>query len=83
MRIVHKEQNFLTYAPQDAFSVVLYINQQVSEAGNAKMAHVTGQLIDLCTSVGGRFFLPYQLHYTAAQLEEAYPEIHAFFALPI
>ena len=36
VRIVHKEENFLTYAPQDAFSVVLYINQQVSEAGNEK-----------------------------------------------
>ena len=45
-----------------------------------KMARVTGKLIDLCTSVGGRFFLPYQLHYTAAQLEAAYPEIRAFFA---
>ena len=34
----------------------------------------------LCSTVGGRFFLPYQLHYTAAQLERAYPEIGAFFA---
>ncbi len=80
VRIVHKEENLLTYAPQDAFSVVLYINQQVSEAGNAKMARVTAKLIDLCSSVGGRFFLPYQLHYDAAQLEAAYPEIRAFFA---
>jgi len=80
VRIVHKEENVLTYAPQDAFSVVLYINQQVSEAGNAKMARVTAKLIDLCSSVGGRFFLPYQLHYDAEQLAHAYPEIHAFFA---
>ena len=29
---------------------------------------------------GGRFFLPYQLHYTPAQLERAYPEIGTFFA---
>ena len=31
-------------------------------------------------AIGGRFFLPYQLHYTAAQLERSYPEIGAFFA---
>lgn len=27
----------------------------------------------------GRFFLPYQLHFSAAQLQRAYPEIDAFF----
>ena len=29
---------------------------------------------------GGRFFLPYQLHYSREQLVRAYPEIDAFFA---
>ena len=29
---------------------------------------------------GGRFFLPYQLHYSPAQLERSYPEIRGFFA---
>jgi hypothetical protein len=41
---------------------------------------VTGALIDLATSLNGRFFLPYQLHYTPEQLERSYPEIRAFFA---
>jgi FAD/FMN-containing dehydrogenase len=36
-------------------------------------------LIDLTIEVGGRFFLPYQLHYTADQLRRSYPEIEAFF----
>ncbi len=80
VRVVHREENFLTYAPGEAFSVVLYINQTTDEAGNAKMQTVTQALIDLCTDVNGRFFLPYQLHYTAEQLERAYPEIRAFFA---
>jgi FAD/FMN-containing dehydrogenase len=43
------------------------------------MAQLTGKLIDLTSDLGGRFFLPYQLHYTAAQLRRAYPEIDAFF----
>ena len=80
IRVVHKEDNFLNYAPQDAFSVVLYINQQTDEAGNAKMRQVTSEFIDLSNRVKGRFFLPYQLYYSQAQLKQAYPEIEAFFA---
>jgi FAD/FMN-containing dehydrogenase len=80
VRVVHQEQNFLTYASVDAFSVVLYINQKTDQAGHAKMRTVTSALIDLTIRLGGRFFLPYQLHYTAEQLEQAYPEIRAFFA---
>jgi len=80
VRVVHREENFLSYAPGEAFSVVLYINQTTDEAGNAKMQTVTQALIDLSTSVNGRFFLPYQLHYNAEQLERAYPEIRPFFA---
>ncbi|WP_246671622.1 hypothetical protein [Mesorhizobium sp. B2-4-12] len=29
---------------------------------------------------GGRFFLPYQLHYTARELLASYPELPAFLA---
>ncbi|MGQ0603879.1 MAG: FAD-binding protein [Anaerolineales bacterium] len=80
VRVVHAEDNFLSYAPADAFSIVLYINQTTDKAGHAKMHKLTGELIDLTAEVGGRFFLPYQLHYTSEQLERAYPEIRAFFA---
>jgi FAD/FMN-containing dehydrogenase len=80
VRVVHKEDNFLTYAPEDAFSVVLYINQSADAAGNARMKALTGKLIDATLAHGGRFFLPYQLHYTAEQLLAAYPAIHDFFA---
>ena len=44
------------------------------------MAQLTQRLIDLTADHGGRFFLPYQLHYTADQLRRSYPEIDAFFA---
>ena len=79
VRVVHKEDNFLTYAPEDAFSVVLYINQSADTAGNARMEALTGKLIDAALAHGGRFFLPYQLHYTAEQLLAAYPAIHDLF----
>lgn len=79
IRTVHAEDNALSYAPQPAFSVVLYLNQATDADGNAKMAALTSDLIDLSARHGGRFFLPYQLHYTAEQLQRAYPEVGAFF----
>jgi FAD/FMN-containing dehydrogenase len=56
------------------------VNQSTDAAGDAKMKRLTGALIDLADRHGGRFFLPYQLHYDAAQLKRAYPQIGAVFA---
>lgn len=80
IRIVHKEDIALTYAPEPAFSLVLYINQKTDEEGNAKMRALTRALIDLALKHRGRFFLPYQLHYTRQQLLASYPELRAFLA---
>jgi FAD/FMN-containing dehydrogenase len=81
VRVVHRETNLLTYAPADnMLAVVLYLNQATDRAGNERMARLTRTLIDVCSDEGGRFFLPYQLHYSSEQLRRAYPEIGAFFA---
>ena len=61
------------------FAIVLYLNQKTDAEGIARMKKLTGELIDYTSRVGGRFFLPYQLHYTADQLRRAYPEIDEFF----
>lgn len=81
IRVVNQERGMLTYAPQKAFSVVLYINQKTDERGNADMRAVTGELIDLAIKNNGRFFLPYQLYYTQEQLHRSYPNIDRFFVL--
>lgn len=80
VRIVHQEKNFLTYAPEPAFSLVLYINQSTDDEGNRRMKKATQELIDLTVAHKGRFFLPYQLHYSRDQLQRSYPEINEFFA---
>lgn len=80
VRVVHKEDVALNYAPEEAFSVVLYVNQTVDEAGIARMRGLTSDLVDLAHLHGGRFFLPYQRHYDALQLKRAYPMIGAVFA---
>jgi FAD/FMN-containing dehydrogenase len=80
VRIVHREEMALTYAPSGGMlAVVLYLNQSTDRGGNEQMKRLTGRLINLCTDHRGRFFLPYQLHYSAEQLERSYPEIRAFF----
>jgi FAD/FMN-containing dehydrogenase len=81
VRVVQKEENVLTYAPDgDRLAVVLYLNQSTDRQGNERMAALTRQLIELCLQVGGRFFLPYQVYYTREQLERSYPEIREFLA---
>lgn len=80
IRAVAAEDNALSYAPVPAFSVVLYINQSTDAEGTERMRRLTSDLIDLTHRFGGRFFLPYQLHYTAEQLQLSYPNIGAFFA---
>ena len=80
VRVVHKEENFLTYSPEPAFSLVLYINQPTDDEGNRRMKKVTEKLIDLTIANQGRFFLPYQLYYSGDQLKKSYPQIDDFFA---
>jgi FAD/FMN-containing dehydrogenase len=80
VRIVHQETNFLTYSPEPAFSLVLYINQPTDEEGNRLMKKATEELIDLTIAHKGRFFLPYQLYYSRDQLQRSYPQINDFFA---
>ena len=80
VRVIHPESNFLNYAPAEMYSIVLYINQPTTSEGNEKMGNVTRELIDLTADVNGRFFLPYQLHYTPEQLQRSYPMIGDFFA---
>ncbi len=79
VRVVHREDIALNYAPAQAFSLVLYINQTTDADGNARMRNLTSGLIDLTLKHGGRFFLPYQLHYSQEQLALAYPEISDFW----
>ncbi len=80
VRVVDAAHIALPYATEPAFSLVLYINQPTDDEGNAKMRALTRALIDLTVAHEGRFFLPYQLHFSAGQLLASYPELPAFLA---
>lgn len=71
----------LTYAPQDSFALVCYINiPNVSKKFDFSQVW-TQQLIDLAVSLGGTYYLPYQLHATPEQLHKAYPRFDEFVAV--
>ncbi len=71
----------LGYAAEERFSLVLYLSQEVTPRANRDMAGLTRALVASALEHGGTFYLPYQQHYTRADLERAYPELDAFFAL--
>jgi hypothetical protein len=77
---VHQEDIALDYAQGERFSLVLYLSQETTDAGNADMAHLTRTLIAAALDHGGTFYLPYQQHYTRDQVAQAYPGIDDFFA---
>jgi FAD/FMN-containing dehydrogenase len=81
IRTVHQEDIALDYAQGERFSLVLYLSQETTDAGNADMAHLTRTLIAAALDHGGTFYLPYQQHYTRNQVAQAYPEIDDFFAI--
>ncbi len=81
VRMVHAEPLLLDYARGERYSLVLYLSQEVSAAGNRDMADLTRSLVGLALAQGGTFYLPYQQHYTRDDLTRAYPRIEEFFAL--
>jgi FAD/FMN-containing dehydrogenase len=81
IRSVHREDILLDYAQGERFSVVLYLSQEVSDAGNEDMASLTRVLVATSLELDGTFYLPYQQHYTREQVAQAYPRLDEFFAV--
>jgi FAD/FMN-containing dehydrogenase len=61
--------------------VVLYLSQRVDAAAKRDMAHLTRALVSTALDHDGTFYLPYQQHYTRAELQRAYPMVDDFFGL--
>ena len=74
------DDTFLTYGKKEAFSIVVYSNQNLSSSGMKKAEKMTRSLVDLALENGGIYYLTYQKFYTKNQMKSAYPEIDKFFA---
>ena len=73
--------SLLAWAKDEVFSFVLYYKQGTSELAKNKVSLWTRELIKAAISVGGSYYLPYQLHATIDQFHLAYPRAREFFSL--
>jgi FAD/FMN-containing dehydrogenase len=75
------EDAYLRYADQEMFGFVLLFSQERTSAADARMAAMTQEMIDAALELGGRYYLPYRLHASREQFEQAYPQARRFFEL--
>ncbi len=79
IRYVKKNsESLLSYAQQDSFSFVLYINILNMQYGKDATQQWTQELIDQAIKCGGSFYLPYLLSARKDQLLSAYPNFQEF-----
>jgi FAD/FMN-containing dehydrogenase len=82
MRYVPKNtESVLSYARQDSFAFVLYINIWNTVEFKTKAKEWTIKLIDQALSCKGTYYLPYQLYATRQQLRDAYPRFTDFLKI--
>jgi len=71
----------LAWARSEVFSFVIYYKQGTSEAAQQEVRSWTKELIDHAVSVGGTYYLPYQIVATRDKFHAAYPRAWQFFEL--
>ena len=82
--IRHAKQDpasLLAWARTEVFGFVIYYKQGTSAAAQREVGSWTRELIDAALTVGGSYYLPYQVHATEQQFLRAYPRAREFFAL--
>jgi FAD/FMN-containing dehydrogenase len=71
----------MAWARQEVFCFVVYYKQGTSKKAQEGVGAWARELIEAVLSVGGTYYLPYQLHATEAQFQRAYPSHERFFRL--
>jgi FAD/FMN-containing dehydrogenase len=79
--VCRDNDSLLRFADGDMMSFVLLFNQPFAPESEAQMESLTRDLIDAALDSGGRYYLPYRLHATQRQFEQAYPQARKFFDL--
>jgi len=81
LRYVDKDSSgVLTYAPQPRVAAVMLFVQQRTADADADMRAMTMKLIDRVLALGGSYYLPYRLHASRGQMQQAYPRLDEFIA---
>lgn len=63
----------LSYAPQDSFAFVLYINMLNTDLSKEYLCNWTRNLTDKIIALGGTYYLPYIICADKEQFKQAYP----------
>ncbi len=71
----------LAWAREEVFAFVLYYKQGTADHDKNAVGIWTRELIEAVLSVGGTYYLPYQLHATVDQFHRAYPRAQEYFSL--
>lgn len=74
-------ESFMSWAREEVFSFVLYYWQHVDVADREEVGVWTRKLVHAALSLGGTYYLPYQLHATQEQFSRGYPDARRLFAL--
>jgi FAD/FMN-containing dehydrogenase len=73
--------SLLAWASEEVFAFVVYYEQGTTDKAREKVGVWTREMIDQVLSVGGRYYLPYQIHATDQQFQKAYPRFDEFFTV--
>ncbi len=71
----------LAWARNEVFAFVVYYRQGVTPADRQEVGNWTRAMISEIISVGGAYYLPYQIHATDDQFQRAYPRYQDYFLL--
>ncbi len=71
----------LSWAPVESYAFVIYHKMGTSRDAWDHAGEWSREMADAILSVGGKWYLPYQIHMTNPQFHEAYPGAQEFFAL--
>jgi hypothetical protein len=72
---------YLAWAREEVFAFVVYYKQRTDPASKHAVAVWTRELANAVANVNGAYYLPYQVHPTAAQFHKAYPNAQKLFDL--
>jgi FAD/FMN-containing dehydrogenase len=75
------DDSFLRYADKNVISLVMLFSQTRDAAGEEKMSKLTQEIVAAALHHDGTYYLPYRLHATPEQFNEAYPQAKKFFEL--
>ncbi|HYV92556.1 MAG TPA: FAD-binding protein [Chitinophagales bacterium] len=73
--------SLLAWAREEVFAFVVWYKQGTNEVAKNKVAIWTRELINAALSLGGSYYLPYQVHATEEQFHKAYPNAKKLFEL--